>query len=179
MNIFVLDEDPTLAAIYQCDKHISKMIVETAQMLSTNIRLTNGNTSISKEFERHLKDPNRKEIYKVSYQNHPCTIWARKTKGNFLWLKKHGLALCDEYNYRYEKIHGSYPIIASCRSDTIPVGELTKFELCMPDIYKQENAVEAYRNLYAFDKSRFAKWNKVRPPPEWYSDKIKSILLKS
>lgn len=35
MNIFVLSEGPVEAARMQCDKHVVKMIVETAQMLCT------------------------------------------------------------------------------------------------------------------------------------------------
>ena len=34
MNIFVLSLCPYLCAIYHCDKHVVKMILETAQMLS-------------------------------------------------------------------------------------------------------------------------------------------------
>jgi len=33
MNIFFLDEDPTLSAQYHVDKHVVKMILETAQLL--------------------------------------------------------------------------------------------------------------------------------------------------
>ena len=32
MNIFILDRDPVLAAQYQCDKHVVKMVLETAQI---------------------------------------------------------------------------------------------------------------------------------------------------
>ena len=46
MNIFVLDNDPVIAAQTQCDKHVVKMIVESAQMLSTAHRLLDGNVSI-------------------------------------------------------------------------------------------------------------------------------------
>ena len=42
MNIFILDEDPVIAARMLCDRHIPKMIVESAQMLSTAHRLLDG-----------------------------------------------------------------------------------------------------------------------------------------
>ena len=42
MNIFVLDKNPTIAAQMLCDKHVPKMIVESAQMLSTAHRLLDG-----------------------------------------------------------------------------------------------------------------------------------------
>ena len=42
MNIFVLDKDPHIAAQMHCDRHVPKMIVESAQMLSTAHRLLDG-----------------------------------------------------------------------------------------------------------------------------------------
>ena len=35
MNIFILDRDPKVCAQYHCDKHVVKMILETAQMICT------------------------------------------------------------------------------------------------------------------------------------------------
>ena len=42
MNIFYLDTDPVLAAQMQCDKHVVKMILESAQMLCTAHRVLDG-----------------------------------------------------------------------------------------------------------------------------------------
>lgn len=42
MNIFFLDRNPTKAAEYHVDKHVVKMIQETAQLLSTAHRLLDG-----------------------------------------------------------------------------------------------------------------------------------------
>ena len=42
MNIFILDDDPIKAAQLQCDKHVVKIIVESAQMLSTAHRMLDG-----------------------------------------------------------------------------------------------------------------------------------------
>ena len=42
MNIFILHSDPEVAAKQHCDKHVCKMIVESAQMLSTAHRLLDG-----------------------------------------------------------------------------------------------------------------------------------------
>lgn len=175
MNIFYLDKDPVLAAQYQCDKHVNKMTTETAQMLSTNVRLTNGNSFVFPEL-RHLTKNNRTEIYKVSYQNHPSTIWARTSKANFLWLKDHGLALAAEYTHRYGKMHAAFPIIVSCMENTIPDGDFTPPPLCMPDEYKTSDAIESYRKLYIHEKSKFAKWNKNRNMPEWYVDNMLTLL---
>ena len=40
MNIFAINENPIVAAQEQCDKHVVKMIVESAQMLSTCLLYT-------------------------------------------------------------------------------------------------------------------------------------------
>ena len=47
MNIFVLDRNPTIAAQMACDKHVVKMILETAQMLCTVARNNGFESTIS------------------------------------------------------------------------------------------------------------------------------------
>ena len=42
MNIFYVDRDPVKAAQMMCDKHIVKMILESAQMLCTAKRVLDG-----------------------------------------------------------------------------------------------------------------------------------------
>lgn len=150
MNIFILDKDPIKAAKYQCDKHVVKMILESAQMLCTAVNLTGGQAK-----------------YKATHKNHPCTKWARETKANFNWLKKHGLALCQEYTDRYGKRHKSQDIIESVTDETIPDGELLPFALAMPDEYKTRDPVESYRNYYKGAKKDFAKWS-YSDKPEWF-----------
>ena len=39
MNIFVTDVCPEISARTQCDKHVVKMVLESAQMLSTAWRI--------------------------------------------------------------------------------------------------------------------------------------------
>ena len=48
MNIFILDQDPIAAAVQQCDKHIVKMVLESAQMMSTAHRVLDGTQSCSR-----------------------------------------------------------------------------------------------------------------------------------
>ena len=92
MNIFVLDKDPYVAAQMMCDKHVVKMILEGCQMLSTVHSLD-------------VIQDNKPTLYKPCFHNHPCTIWAGKSMGNFIWLCELGIELCKEYSYRYEKDH--------------------------------------------------------------------------
>src|SRR5690349_1481198 len=88
MNIFFLSLCPEQAAIMQCDKHVVKMILETAQLLSTAFRLL-------------AVDHNHTGIYKISHVNHPTAKWVRSSKENCLWTIRHGLELSNEYSRRY------------------------------------------------------------------------------
>lgn len=175
MNIFVLHDDPVLAAKDQCNKHVVKMVLETAQLLCTAVIETGGTAP-----------------YRATHKNHPCAIWARESKANFNWLKRHGLALAAEYTYRYGKTHKSAAIIEELEDDTIPDGELTPFALAMPDECKMiGDPVLSYRKYYKQAKADIAEWymtekcktytdpetgekkNSLRvdiPEPRWWKD---------
>lgn len=147
MNVFVLSTCPIEAAQMQCDKHVVKMVVETAQMLCT--------VGIGS--------------YKPTHKNHPCTVWAGKSLENFEWLVAHGLALCDEYTYRYGRRHKTQDVIeAVLPPDRFETSGLTPFALAMPDEYRKGDVVESYREYYK-SKASFAKWTK-RAAPVWWQD---------
>ncbi len=112
MNIFVLDTDPHTAAIQQLDKHVVKMILESAQMLCT------AHHACPSDAERPEK------FYKQAHLNHPSTIWVRTTTGNYEWMILHALALCEEYTHRYGKIHASHALIEWC-ADNVPAIPVT------------------------------------------------------
>lgn len=151
MNIFWLDTDLRKNAEALCDKHINKMIIESAQMLSTVNRL-NG----------------LDEGYKLAHQNHPCTKWVGESLYNWKLLKLMAYHMNEEYYYRYLKPHASYEIIKRLHEPAIKDIGLTTPPLCMPDKYKTENIIEAYRNYYMGDKSDIAKW-KHSEKPEWFT----------
>ena len=194
MNIFVLHESSLTSANHMCDKHIVKMPVETAQMLSTIHRVLDGEEYVdySKTGRRikrwtHWLDgdmPDRKFLYHATMVNHPCTIWARETLGNYMWLVYHGKQLCREYTRRYGRRHASESIIEFCHEswpeniDQDTYHKVTPFAQAMPDEYKVEgDAVSAYRNYYIGEKSRFARWKKGvghlqghhDHQPEWFA----------
>ena len=83
----------------------------------------------------------------------------------------HALALCEEYTYRYGKIHASQSLIEWCADNMpdIPEAGMTKMPQCMPDEFKNECSVSAYRNFYNVDKRRSFKcvWTK-RQEPQWW-----------
>lgn len=152
MNIYVLDNDPRLAAAYQCDKHVVKMTVETAQLLSTSHHLLGGDGP-----------------YKPTHANHPCAVWTRGSAENYEWTFELFAYLLAEYTRRYGKSHACARHLAALRS--LPPGlasnGLTDFVQCMPEHYRIEgDAVAAYKAYYLGDKSVFAKW-KMGEPAWW------------
>jgi len=150
MNIFKLDESPVVSAKYACDKHVVKMILESAQMLCS-------------------VQPEGTAPYKRSFYNHPCTKWVRESARNYEWLLLHAYALCDEYTSRYDKIHKTQAVIDWCDNNRpeLPDIGLTKQPTCMPDYCKTDSVVESYRKYYINEKAKFAKW-KNGNIPSWF-----------
>lgn len=175
MNIFHLDNDPVIAAQMMCDKHIPKMIVEAAQMLSTAHRMLDGTMMRrpSKSGKRmvnyyELPDPHLDEVvYNAVHFNHPSTVWTRESKDNYQWHYKHFLTLCDEFVFRFGKQHLTYEKLSDILSvspTNIPDIGLTRFKCAMsayPDLLKLPDPVQSYRAFYKVDKAKFAKWEKV------------------
>ena len=173
MNIFYLDRDPVVAAQMMCDKHVVKMILESAQMLSTTHRVLDGDEYADKV-----------GLYKMAHKNHPSTIWVRSCYQHYAWLYQHMKALMQEYTYRYGKHHaterlieplGSYPDAMLAKSFNDPP-ELLVLDYvldppqCMPDYCKGDDTVSAYQTYYIVEKFDFATW-KRRDKPEWFNDK--------
>ena len=159
MNIFFLDNDIKKCAQYHCDKHVVKMILETAQLLCG---------------VHHTTPQVTPEIpYKLSHKNHPCAIWSRESLTNYLVLCELGLELCYEYTYRYGKRHKSQDVIEWCvinKPSIVDIG-YTEPPKAMPDEYKVDSVVESYRNYYRGAKVSFAVW-KNREKPFWFEEKI-------
>ena len=182
MNIFVVDNNPTIAAQELCDKHVVKMIVESGQMLSTAHRVLDGIEYYSKtkgdrprKIKRwHLNDARERILWKASFVNHPCTIWTMQTNSNYIWHAQHAFALCKEYTKRYGKIHKSEILIEYLNHhlpNNIKNGSLTPFAKAMPDKYKCEDAVTSYRKYYNGEKTNFAVW-KYTEAPTWYEGSV-------
>lgn len=161
MNIFVLDKNPIKAAKYQPDKMLVKMVVETAQLLSTTHRVLDGN----KRADEHA-------MYRPTHKNHPCAIWTRSSSSNYRWLYSHFVALAEEYTKRYEKVHKSFQKLGHALANepaAISKSLLTPFAQAMPDQYRNPNdVVSAYRTYVICDKY-YAEWNRSTPKPEWWS----------
>lgn len=153
MNIFYLDSNPKVAAQYHCDKHCVKMILETSQMLSTALHLHGCTTA----------------PIKISFKNHPSTVWTRATQSNYLWMCFLLEELCKEFRHRYQKEHYCEQFVEYFFDNAhyIPLGFFTDPPQCMPKECKRETAVEAYRTYYIEKKAYFAKW-KCGNIPHWW-----------
>jgi hypothetical protein len=174
MNIFILSEDPIEAAQMQCNKHVVKMIVESAQMLSTSHRILDGveyiDSSSNRKIKRYKHDNFESELYHACHINHPCTIWTRNSSSNYQWLFEHFIALCKEYTLRYNKIHLTQIKLNDILKYTpknIKSDNLTKFALAMPKEYMQTNTVQSYRDYYKSKQNKFKMEWTNRTIPEW------------
>ena len=167
MNIFYLDRDPKVAAQMHCDKHVVKMILESAQMLSTAHRFLDGD-----------KYANEKGLYKLAHKNHPSSIWVRSSYQHYKWLYQLFDNLCMEYTYRYGKHHASERLLTPLKEfpKFIPVADFTDPSMCMPEYCKGDDTVMSYQTYYILEKSDFATW-KLRKQPRWFNEDTKGTLL--
>jgi hypothetical protein len=163
MNIFYFYDCPVLSAQAQPDKMLVKMPLETAQMLCTAHRELDGD-----------KYADEVGLYKRAYWNHPCTVWARESSANYFWLYKHFLALGKEYTFRYGKTHNSVDKLARAlfkQPDNIKRIGMTPLAQAMPDKYKNDDPIKAYRD-YCINEKHYAKWEKGRAIPNWWHREV-------
>jgi|TARA_B110000977_G_scaffold51311_1_gene69701 hypothetical protein len=183
MNIFILDKNPVVAAQLQCDKHIVKMILECGQMLSTAHRMLDGTltkrkSKSGKTMSKYWELTGEKEqvLYKAVHTGHPCTVWTMETNSNYNWHYKHFIALCDEYTYRYGKVHMTdtklRDVLKRPPVMTLYSNDLTPFRLAMgaePQCINESDPVGSYREYYQTKQDRFKMvWSK-RDIPEWFN----------
>lgn len=176
MNLFYLHEEPETSAKLHCDKHVVKMIIEYAQMLSTAHRMLDGKPYVSqtlggRRIQRWRLDPDREDIlYKASHINHPSTRWVRENAIQYQYALDMFTCLCDEYTFRYEKEHPTdtkLRNILNCLPENITLGEWSEPPQCMPDDVKVPgDSISAYHKYYKEYKTPFARWT-GRPVPEF------------
>lgn len=159
MNIFYIDEDPKIAASYLCDTSLRKMSLESSQMLCNAypyIKLLSA-------------PPTADGLTRVhSYQRHKCSTWVTSNLNHWLWLYEHG----KEMVRLYKEFRGA-TLYIQCFYDwakppNLPSRVFEPPPMAMPDEFKQENIVQAYRDYYC------SKWYvkndyKNRSEPQWLS----------
>jgi hypothetical protein len=165
MNLFILSLFHREIAECMMDKHISKIILEAVQMLSSAKRILDP------------EDPINDELYKTTHKNHPVSVWVRASQENYIWVLDLVEEMHTEWKWRYahpaDKFHKSYLVALKLReyaptADKFETSGLTPFALAMPDEYKTDDAIQSYRNYYLSPEKRaIATW-KRRSAPEWY-----------
>lgn len=178
MNIFYLHDNPLTCARMHCDKHVVKMIIEYAQLLSTAHRMLDGTEYIDASSGRKIRrwkldDPIKENLlYKASHINHPSAIWARASRENYNWLYLMWSYLCNEYTVRYGKKHLTDSKLRF-HLDKPPVnlapGDFTAPTPAMPDYCKESDVVMSYRKYYILEKKSFARW-KNAITPKWFTE---------
>lgn len=147
MNIFVVDDDQTVCAQILDDLRLRKMLLETAQLLCTAARFYGSVNPI---------------LYKSTHEQHPCSIWTRKSYSNYNWLLIYFIKLHDEYIFRFNKTHLSFTKLYRelvIEGVNIPGGERTEFANC--SLYKDLDVFNAYKITLV------EKWSKDKRHPKW------------
>ena len=145
MNAFRSDPSPVASARALADRHVVKMALESALVLST---LTGG-------------------PYKPTHARHPVTLWAGASRVNAAWLLDHGLALCDEYARRFGKVHACAAVLAGIDLSAVPDEPATPPVYCGPDDVTGDTVEARYRALLArkYDAwGAMARWTNASRP---------------
>jgi hypothetical protein len=157
MNVFFLDRDPEKCAIAHYDTHVVKMILESAQLLSTAHHLCGSGGP-----------------YKVTHQNHPSAVWARATVNHYSWLYCLMIRLGNEYTHRFGKEHKTIRDHRDTLFETPSAIKALGWQdppQAMPEHCQNEDAVTAYRNYYTTEKLNLMKYTN-RETPLWLANKI-------
>lgn len=191
MNIFVLDNDPVVAAQFHCDKHVIKMITESMQVMGSamwsqyGITTSKGIKLLGDEALQLWKDFPRKTVsgevspYGIGFMNHPSTKWARQSKENWNWLLDMTYELVNQHENRWQKKTSTREKLDWFKAnvDKFPIEGLTPFYQAVPIEIKNEDTVHAYRLYYAGWKEYFAKWKNGEP--HWWKDYLKLSVEKN
>lgn len=185
MNIFYLHSDPKLCAEWAVDRHVTKMLVESAQILSTAHRILDGIEYIDNSGKRKMKrwklsDSRESILYTATHANHPSAVWARSCNANYAWLYRYLQEHCKEYTHRYGKIHkveqtGLLDILKT-EPNRISYGYFMVPPNAMDTKYIiSEDVISNYRNYYKIGK-KYNKSGKLmhvwtnRQPPAWITE---------
>lgn len=144
MNIFYLHPNPKIAAKAMTNTHCVKMILESAQLLSTAHHV----------LDEQNASPN---LYKATHRNHPSAIWVRESIENYKWLYQHFIALCEEYTNRYKKTHLTQTKLQELLKNppvNIPKVPATPIKVAITNTiwHVKNNPVQSYRNYYVGEK---------------------------
>lgn len=167
--------------MYHCDRHVNKLIIELAQIMSINHRFLDGyKHKEGRSIKFFMTDPTLNEIlYKSNrlHLYHPSTKWNRESTENYLWTFRLFEELCKEYQHRYGKVHSvwdKFRYILNSPPNNIKDGSLTKPNYAFSGLLHciVDDPVESYRNYYFTKRDKFKmKWSK-REVPVWFTDRV-------
>ena len=187
MNIFYLDHDVTKCAEMHVDKHVCKMVIEYAQLLSTTHRVLDGEMYIDKTINNRkikrwrLLDERELRLMKPTMMNHPSAIWLRQSDKHYLWLYNMWCELLKEFTYRYGKIHATARLIPDLAKlpNKCPIGDFVGPTPAMPDDCKVPgNSLQSYHNYYVMKKEHSWSWKgkiNSRQRPKWFVEMVEPL----
>jgi hypothetical protein len=181
MNLFFLDRNLDTCAEYHIDRHVGKMQLEAAQLLTTTLwvdkyvgyvpeKLSSEQLQIIKSIKKNEPPIEQRQFtrYLPTHENHPCASWVSSSLEHFYWTVCYVNALNSECVWRGYKSHASCEVVNSMPMPTnIPDLGWTDPPLCMPVQFQGPDPIEAYRKFYIDDKASFASW-KRRGQPAWW-----------
>lgn len=189
MNIFYLNHDTKQCAEYHVDRHVTKMVLEYAQLLSTAHRVLDGVSTIGltstgrKKTSFVLSDARDAILYSATHINHPSAIWVRQSDKNYDWLFSLFQALMTEYTYRYGKTHAcsKLEMFLARIPNNIPQKPFTEPTPAMPPELKVTgNSIASYKNYYIQSKQHLASWQgktNSRPVPQWFQTGLEKLAV--
>jgi len=189
LNVLYFSDDPVEAARMHCDKHVSKMLIETAQILSTvwhaSALAEEHSTQVVLDWGWHTDATPYRElkhlistvadnrVYAPKYPAHPSVHWAALYGGNYDWLYRLGMALLDEYTYRFDRIHACTPVLRAL--EVVPPSlRATLDTWCdapaiVPSEYLSDDVSECYKSYYRKEKLGPLIYTR-RTPPDWAAE---------
>lgn len=160
MNVFYLDEDPAVCAQFHCDRHVIKMILESAQLLSA---------------AHHVLGTDQTNLYKLTHRYHPSTQWVMQCSGNYEYVYNLFVELLKEWRFRYHNSNNSYSHKCDALIEPlkhlplhITIGNMTEPPAVMDISIRKNNTIESYRNLYKTVKFNICSWKAPRNKPDWF-----------
>lgn len=154
MNIFVTSLCPIKSAHFLDDVRCRKMLLESAQLLSSALRVCGYNNN---------------DIYKITHLNHPSNIWTRTTRGNYQWLLSHFVALCNEHTRRTGKVHASSKLLPvfEANINLIPKGDRTPFSNNARNLSKGVDFTHIQDVTVAYQLYLNERWDNDKREPTW------------
>jgi hypothetical protein len=161
MNVFALSKDPAKAARWHMTRHLIKMPLEYAQLLSTASHLVG-----------------KPQGYRPTHKGHPSTKWVCSSVENWRWLRELALELGAHYQQVYGRRHKSTIIVDGLKVPPLPRVPVSPVDLAMYDWVKYRvkepstwpAAVSAYRTYYRSCKLHIAEWPAERYVPSWWDN---------